>query len=708
MLLTTEREPIETSGLMQTGTFSIAASAKAFEVLSSNLYQNKILAVIREISCNAADAHASLGKDLSNIQVHLPSIMEPFFSVRDFGPGLSRADVMELYTTYFRSTKDQSNDMIGGFGLGSKSPFAVADQFTVTSWHGGRQSEYICFKENGLPRVSLVRSEPSSELSGLCVQVAARNISEWSHQATKFFSWWPAFPTLTGAHVDLVSPMKSMILKSETTLNGMPEWACFASTSVATVFMGLVPYALNFENLTGLPREVYTLLHNGGLFLNFPVGALSISPSREALSYDASTIKALTDRCCAVAKAIIDQAVKDLDKEPTLYHARKFVYAGDRFNTVANAIRDLASKGKIKWRGQELSLTVELNFAADFPGKDVSATNYEKRSHWRNFQKQRTYTTEIDMTGGLFRYDENRFYCVWAPKIGPKTYSTLRHNYQSDSTLRHNIDIYVFTGMDYQSLVDCFLAKGLPEPINIEDLEAPPKAPPGLVVSVPKTMGYIYDDNYSSSRTTAPLDLKGGGLYILFKEGSPMCSYNHRDILRILDNQKLVASMPRVIGVSHKALKTKKFQAALASNGWEEFTPDWVAANVLPDRLYEVSLAAQVGRFLYANRPFNPSRLRHALAYGPGYWKHGDKFIKLLEPYRDTLLSDSTFAHHYDVPNPLLNWASADHKAIIDKATAHVQLLSEEWNKFLDVHSMLRHVDLATVPLSILNPYINR
>jgi len=708
MLLTTEREPIETSGLEQTSSFSIAASAKAFEVLSSNLYQNKILAVIREISCNAADAHVLVGAPLSSIEVHIPTIMEPVFSVRDFGPGLSRADVMELYTTYFRSTKDQSNDMIGGFGLGSKSPFAVADQFTVTSWHDGEQSEYICFKENGLPRVSLVRSEPSPEPSGLRVQVAARNMSEWTYQAAKFYSWWPEFPTFTGNTLDLQHPLTDVQLQSETMLNGLPTWASFKSQVAPVVFMGLVPYGLNFDNLTGLPRDVYTLLKSGSLFLNFPVGSLSISPSRESLSYDPATIKTLTDRCCVVAKAIINQAIKDLDAQPTLYDARKFVYATvDRYNTVTAAVCDLALKGKIKWRGQEIPVAVAIDLPVDFSNGIASITSYERRHHWKNFQKGMVWSGQLNVK---LLSSKDDHYCpriIWAPKIGSKTYSTLRHNYPLTGQRTH-VDLYIFTGMTYQVLVDYCLAKGLPEPINIEDLEEPPTAERGTSSSVPKTMGYIYDDNYSSSRTTAPLDLKGGGLCILFKEGSPMCSYNHRDILRILDNQKLVASMPRVIGVSHKALKTKKFQAALASNGWEEFTPDWVAANVLPDRLYEVSLVAQVGRFLYANRPFNPSRLRHALAYGPGYWKHGDKFIKLLEPYRDTLLSDSTFAHHYDVPNPLLNWASADHKAIIDKATAHVQLLSEEWNKFLDVHSMLRHVDLATVPLSILNPYINR
>lgn len=707
MLLSTDREAIETSGLEQTSSFSIAASAKAFEVLSSNLYQNKILAVIREISCNAADAHALVGAPLSSIEVHIPTIMEPVFSVRDFGPGLSRADVMELYTTYFRSTKDQSNDLIGGFGLGSKSPFAVADQFTVTSWHDGEQSEYICFKENGLPRVSLVRSEPSPEPSGLRVQVAARNMSEWAHQAAKFYSWWPKFPIFTGHTLDLQHPLRDVQLQSETMLNGLPTWASFKSQVAPVVFMGLVPYGLNFDNLTGLPRDVYTLLKSGSLFLNFPVGSLSISPSRESLSYDPATIKTLTDRCCVIAKAIINQAIKDLDAQPTLYDARKFVHGGDRYNTVTVAVRDLALKGKIKWRGQEIPDAVAIDLPVDFPNGPASITSYERRYHWKNFQKSMVWHGQLYLKLLSSKDDNHCQRIIWAPKIGSKTYTTLRHNYPLVTGQRTHDDLNIFTGMTYQVLVDYCLAKGLPEPFNIEDLEEPPKAAPGTSSSVPKTMGYIYDDHYNSSRSTAPLDLKGGGVYITFKEGVALCSYTHRDVLRIIAKQKLVASMPRVIGLSHKALKTKKFQAALAANGWQEFTPDWVAANVLPDRLYQVSLLNQIGMFLFVNRPFNPRKLREAITHGPGYWKHGDKFIKMLEPHRD-MLSIDTFVHHYDVPNPLLSWASPDHKALIDKAADHVQLLSVEWGKFLSAHPMLQHVDLASVPSAVLDSYINR
>ena len=80
MLLKDPAEVVETSGLGEGNAFTIQASAKAFEVLSSNLYQNKILAVIREITCNAADAHASVGKPLTSIEVNLPTFSMPSFS----------------------------------------------------------------------------------------------------------------------------------------------------------------------------------------------------------------------------------------------------------------------------------------------------------------------------------------------------------------------------------------------------------------------------------------------------------------------------------------------------------------------------------------------------------------------------------------------------------------------------------------------------
>ena len=120
------------SNVGEIGEFRIRNSAKAFSILSSGLYANKIRAIIRELSCNAVDSHVAAGKSETPFDVHLPNQLEPWFSIRDYGTGLTNDQVTSIYTTYFESTKTDSNAFIGALGLGSKSPFSYTDNFTVT------------------------------------------------------------------------------------------------------------------------------------------------------------------------------------------------------------------------------------------------------------------------------------------------------------------------------------------------------------------------------------------------------------------------------------------------------------------------------------------------------------------------------------------------------------------------------------------------
>ena len=133
------------SNVGQIGEFRIRNSAKAFSILSSGLYANKIRAIIRELSCNAVDAHKAAGTTDVPFEVHLPTALEPFFYIRDFGIGLNHDQVTNIYTTYFESTKTASNDFIGALGLGSKSPFSYTENFTVTAIKDGRKGLYTAF-----------------------------------------------------------------------------------------------------------------------------------------------------------------------------------------------------------------------------------------------------------------------------------------------------------------------------------------------------------------------------------------------------------------------------------------------------------------------------------------------------------------------------------------------------------------------------------
>src|ERR1041385_4921102 len=170
MKLTTVDSGVELGGNeFQPQAFQIAASAEAFAILSDGLYNDKIKAIIRELSCNAYDSHVAAGKKDIPFDLHLPTPLEPYFSVKDYGVGMSHEQVMELHTTYFGTNKSKSNDFVGALGLGSKSPFCYTDGFTVTSRHKKKIRIYSCYLNKGVPNVLLQeeRDLPEGEFEGV-------------------------------------------------------------------------------------------------------------------------------------------------------------------------------------------------------------------------------------------------------------------------------------------------------------------------------------------------------------------------------------------------------------------------------------------------------------------------------------------------------------------------------------------------------------
>lgn len=59
MKLATQTNEAVMGNVQGVGEFRIRNSAKAFNILSSGLYANKIRAIIRELSCNAVDSHVA-------------------------------------------------------------------------------------------------------------------------------------------------------------------------------------------------------------------------------------------------------------------------------------------------------------------------------------------------------------------------------------------------------------------------------------------------------------------------------------------------------------------------------------------------------------------------------------------------------------------------------------------------------------------------
>jgi len=113
MIIETNNDAVTGNVTMQN--FSIEMNATMFNMLSKNVYTDIIAAPIRELSTNAIDACIAANKK-PKFDVHLPTMLEPTFSVRDYGNGLSEADLLGLYSTFGASTKRESNEFNGVFG----------------------------------------------------------------------------------------------------------------------------------------------------------------------------------------------------------------------------------------------------------------------------------------------------------------------------------------------------------------------------------------------------------------------------------------------------------------------------------------------------------------------------------------------------------------------------------------------------------------
>lgn len=267
--------------------FKISANGVAFQILSSGLYSNKAGAVLRELGCNAADAHIAAGIGDTPIEVHLPTQLEPVLSIRDYGLGLSHEQVLSLYTTYFSSDKRNTNKQTGGLGLGSKSPFAYTDSFTVTSIHNGIKRLYTCnISADGAPTVTRLHEEPTQERQGIEVQlfVELHDTVLFYKEAFNIYQWFDVRPKFNIEIKEFNAPTP-ILLKA-------PGYSTGGSYNM--IKMGNVAYPLMQKELDLPVSSLWEkLFHRMPLTLHAPIGYLQVAASREALQYDPVTKKNL-------------------------------------------------------------------------------------------------------------------------------------------------------------------------------------------------------------------------------------------------------------------------------------------------------------------------------------------------------------------------------------------------------------------------------
>ena len=408
-------------------------------LLSSNLYSDPEQSFIREIVSNAWDSHVEAGTTDTPVIIRFKKGNNNWeITIRDFGTGLSPERFQEVYCNIGSSTKRESNEFIGGFGIGKYSSLACTNTVYITSYYEGTAFLYVMVKSGNTITTNLVMQKPTEEKNG--VEVTIKNISDINpyKRALKYITFFP------NVYIDGIdNKVNNTKLKR---FNNFAVASVFIDTKI---LLGNVLYPCNTGLLSTASRIFLNSINYSGIVIKFNVGEISITPNRESIIYTSDTISKIEDRIKA-AKNELDTMIsnkfnKDYDN---LYEYYKVI----SYNIYYNPLADSYVSNKYCGVGGYLS-TVDSS-TLTFKGSTIlreckdflrSFFNMELPNFKGLFYNDRFYQNKIPSSAqDRTKMRANSIILINSPRLTATAKSWLQENYY-EYTITTSFDKVQFT-----------------------------------------------------------------------------------------------------------------------------------------------------------------------------------------------------------------------------------------------------------------------
>jgi hypothetical protein len=343
------------------------------EILSK-MYTNGPRAVLREYACNGHDSHVEAGTDRP-VEVTLPNGVNPSLLIRDYGTGLTADEIISVFGTYGRSTKRDTNDQVGAFGIGSKSALVLVNSFIVTGyksaqWIVTRDGEFdsayaseeealdcifnvlaeagedevlpkyhheqgsvrtvveFGLDENNVLTGWVQRQGKTEEPNGVLIVLVPPDADVMRAEARSFFSTWEKGSVLVDGQ-EPESVYDSGTALSEN-IHVLPD-----HNGEVNVVMGNVAYPASRDLLGKVAQAlVETPAHKQALalvdwshstttsiYFKVPIGAVDIAPTREGLRDTSMTVKALAALVSEMVEQVSTKVRQSVESSSCAYQA---------------------------------------------------------------------------------------------------------------------------------------------------------------------------------------------------------------------------------------------------------------------------------------------------------------------------------------------------------------------------------------------------
>jgi len=294
--------------------------------LLQNPYKNPIGAIVREYVSNSFDAHAEAefikNNDMSSIRneysiyndvsdadilklkkhlevydndaVHVKIAKDQsgwYWSTEDFGVGLSPSRVTDVFCSYLKSTKEDTNNVIGAFGIGSKSGLSYTDIVYIRTRYNGTEYQYFLRRGEKVPRLDKLSECNTTERNGTQIKIYIKESRDrygtmrlednrFREECEKQLAYFDNV-YFDGCNLD----NDYRILKGE-------NWLCNTANKPfggLHMCLGKVAYPIDWDIL-GAEKIHFEVA------LKFEIGELDIIQTREDVKYTPRTKKAILDK----------------------------------------------------------------------------------------------------------------------------------------------------------------------------------------------------------------------------------------------------------------------------------------------------------------------------------------------------------------------------------------------------------------------------
>lgn len=332
-------------------------------LLSSNLYSAPENSFVREIVSNAWDSHVEAGNTDTPVLVKIDS-KDNSITVRDFGVGLSPERFKNIFCNIGSSTKRESNDFIGGFGIGRFSALACSNTVYINSYYKGTMYLYIMCKSGNSITTNLVATLPTDEKDG--VEISIKNVSKLQSYVSAL-DYIVFFPNVyVECSKDLYCNFNNINIKK------YKNYAVASEIVRHKLLLGNVLYPLDSYQLNlNYGHELTDFIHsinNTAIVIKFDIGELEVTPNRENIIYTESTKNKIKEKLIEAKKELLDCIQKNVKRDYTnLYDYFKASSKSMSFNCIKNKAVVYGEEG---FRGN-VSF-IPKNLGIDFTYKGVS------------------------------------------------------------------------------------------------------------------------------------------------------------------------------------------------------------------------------------------------------------------------------------------------------------------------------------------------